>query len=147
MRVAGTGRRGESAGWIAFSPAPREPSMVADFCQFWPSPYPGIWKGFDVSNLRYMRLFYQAFPIRDALRHELSWTHYRILLKVEQQAARSWHMTEAAAQGWTTRRWSDRSTPSFMSGCWRLPINQLSNRSPSAPRRRCKLPRISSAIR
>jgi hypothetical protein len=31
-------------------------------------------KGFDASNLRYMRLFYQAFPIRDALRHELSWT-------------------------------------------------------------------------
>jgi len=29
-------------------------------------------KGFDASNLRYMRLFYQAFPIRDALRHELS---------------------------------------------------------------------------
>lgn len=34
-------------------------------------------RGFDVSNLRYMRLFYKAFPIRDALRHELSWTHYR----------------------------------------------------------------------
>jgi DUF1016 N-terminal domain len=32
-------------------------------------------RGFDVSNLRYMRLFYNAFPIRDALRHELSWTH------------------------------------------------------------------------
>lgn len=32
-------------------------------------------RGFDASNLRYMRLFYQAFPIRDALRHELSWTH------------------------------------------------------------------------
>ncbi len=31
-------------------------------------------KGFDVSNLRYMRLFYLAFPIRDAVRHELSWT-------------------------------------------------------------------------
>ena len=29
-------------------------------------------RGFDASNLRYMRLFYQAFPIRDALRHELS---------------------------------------------------------------------------
>lgn len=36
-------------------------------------------KGFDASNLRYMRMFYQAFPIRDALRHELSWTHYRAL--------------------------------------------------------------------
>ena len=60
-------------------------------------------KGFDASNLRYMRLFYQAFPIRDALRHELSWTHYRTLLKVEQEAARTWYMAEAAAQGWTTR--------------------------------------------
>lgn len=29
-------------------------------------------KGFDPSNLRYMRLFYQAFPIRGALRHEFS---------------------------------------------------------------------------
>ncbi len=36
-------------------------------------------KGFDASNLRYMRLFYQAFPNCDALRHELSWTHYRIV--------------------------------------------------------------------
>jgi hypothetical protein len=60
-------------------------------------------RGFDVSNLRYMRLFYQAFPIRDALRHELSWTHYRILLRVEQEAARSWYTAEAAGQGWTTR--------------------------------------------
>ena len=34
-------------------------------------------KGFDESNLRYMRLFYKTFPICDALRHELSWTHYR----------------------------------------------------------------------
>ena len=33
-------------------------------------------KGFDASNLRYMRLFFQAFPNCDALRHELSWTHY-----------------------------------------------------------------------
>jgi predicted nuclease of restriction endonuclease-like (RecB) superfamily len=60
-------------------------------------------RGFDTSNLRYMRLFYQAFPIRDALRHELSWTHYRNLLKVENGAARAWYMNEAATQGWTTR--------------------------------------------
>lgn len=38
-------------------------------------------KGFDESNLRYMRLFYNAFPIRDTLRHELSWSHYRMLLQ------------------------------------------------------------------
>jgi hypothetical protein len=40
-------------------------------------------QGFDASNLRYMWLFYQAFPICDALRHELSWTHYRTLLRVD----------------------------------------------------------------
>jgi predicted nuclease of restriction endonuclease-like (RecB) superfamily len=60
-------------------------------------------RGFDISNLRYMRLFYQAFPIRDALRHELSWTHYRLLLKLDSEPARQWYMTEAAAQNWSTR--------------------------------------------
>ena len=60
-------------------------------------------QGFDASNLRYMRLFYQAFPIRDALRHELSWTHYRILLGVEDATARNWYMAEACAQNWATR--------------------------------------------
>jgi predicted nuclease of restriction endonuclease-like (RecB) superfamily len=60
-------------------------------------------RGFDVSNLRHMRVFYQAFPIRDALRPELSWTHYRTLLRVESDSARQWYMNEAAGQGWTTR--------------------------------------------
>jgi len=60
-------------------------------------------KGFDASNLRYMRLFYQTFPIRDALRHELSWTHYRLLLRVESEQSRQWYMNEAAGQGWSTR--------------------------------------------
>lgn len=60
-------------------------------------------KGFDASNLRYMRLFYQAFPIRDALRHELSWTHYRTLLRVDSDSARQWYMNEAATQNWSTR--------------------------------------------
>ena len=49
-------------------------------------------KGFDVSNLRYMRLFYLAFPIRDALRHELTWTHYRRLSKIKDESARVWYM-------------------------------------------------------
>jgi predicted nuclease of restriction endonuclease-like (RecB) superfamily len=60
-------------------------------------------KGFDASNLRYMRLFYQAFPKCDALRHELCWTHYRFLLRVENAAARLWYMNEAADQNWNTR--------------------------------------------
>ncbi|MFN0079562.1 MAG: YhcG family protein [Prosthecobacter sp.] len=60
-------------------------------------------KGFDASNLRYMRLFYQAFPICDALRHELSWTHYRTLLRVENADAREWYVNEAITQNWSSR--------------------------------------------
>lgn len=60
-------------------------------------------KGFDASNLRYMRLFYQAFPIRDALRHELSWTPYRRLLRVQSEKARQWYMDETATLNWSSR--------------------------------------------
>ena len=60
-------------------------------------------RGFDASNLRYMRQFYLMFPIRDALRHELSWTHYRTLLRVENEQARRWYMDETAAQNWSSR--------------------------------------------
>lgn len=51
-----------------------------------------------------MKLEFEVyFPIRDALRHELSWTHYRLLLRVENAKARDWYMQEAAVQNWTTR--------------------------------------------
>ncbi|MGB4115347.1 MAG: PDDEXK nuclease domain-containing protein [Polaromonas sp.] len=60
-------------------------------------------KGFDESNLRYMRGFFRAFPIRDAVRHELSWTHYRALIRVESEAARVWYAQEAAKQNWSSR--------------------------------------------
>lgn len=60
-------------------------------------------RGFDTSNLRNIRLFYQAFPKCDALRHELSWTHYRILLRVDDERAREWYMHETATQNWSTR--------------------------------------------
>jgi predicted nuclease of restriction endonuclease-like (RecB) superfamily len=60
-------------------------------------------KGFDQSNLRYIRLFYNTFPIRDALRHELTWTHYRLLLKVSDKAAREYYIAESIDCQWNTR--------------------------------------------
>lgn len=60
-------------------------------------------KGFDATNLRHMRGFFQAFPNCDALRRELSWTHYRLLLRVDAPEARDWYMQEAATQNWSTR--------------------------------------------
>lgn len=69
-------------------------------------------KGFDVSNLRNMRRFYSTFPIQDALRPELSWTHYRALMKVEDDKARAFYMEEAAKSGWSSRQ-LDRQINSF----------------------------------
>lgn len=60
-------------------------------------------KGFDIRNLRSMRQFYLLFPNRNALRSDLNWTHYRLLIRVENEAARNWYMAETAAEGWSTR--------------------------------------------
>lgn len=60
-------------------------------------------KGYDSSNLRYIRQFYLTYPICDAVRHKLTWTHYRLLLRVEKTEAREWYMNEAAEQNWSTR--------------------------------------------
>jgi len=60
-------------------------------------------KGFDVGNLRNMRQFHLTFPIRDAVRSELSWTHYRTLMRVDNAAARDWYMQEAIQQHWSAR--------------------------------------------
>lgn len=61
-------------------------------------------KGFSRNNLWYMRQFYSAYPEKlHALRGELSWTHYRLLLKVESSAAREFYETEAVTGNWSTR--------------------------------------------
>ena len=44
-------------------------------------------KGFDKSNLRKMRQFYCTFPIRDTLCPELSWSHYRVLMRINDEQA------------------------------------------------------------
>lgn len=61
-------------------------------------------KGYTVTNLKYMRQFYIAFPNRHALRDQLSWTHYRMLLKVENDAARKFYLDECAKSNWSTRQ-------------------------------------------
>ncbi len=61
-------------------------------------------KGFDERELRKMCQFYRCFEIRDTLRPELSWSHYRRLLSVENEKARVWYMNEAADSVWSTRQ-------------------------------------------
>ena len=56
-------------------------------------------KGFDKSNLRKMRQFYCTFPIRDTLCPELSWSHYRVLMRINDEQARRFYMEECAKAG------------------------------------------------
>jgi predicted nuclease of restriction endonuclease-like (RecB) superfamily len=50
-----------------------------------------------------MRKFYLAFPILDALRQELSWTHYRILSRLDSEAKRNHYLIESIANSWNSR--------------------------------------------
>ncbi len=60
-------------------------------------------KGFDESNLRNIRHFYLVYPKCDALRHELSWTHYRILMRVDKPKVRSFYEVECVKNNWSAR--------------------------------------------
>jgi len=65
-------------------------------------------KGFDYSSLYKFVRFYKAFPeILDSVSPKsqplLSWTHYRVLLQVEDEKARNWYAKEAATQMWSVR--------------------------------------------
>ncbi len=61
-------------------------------------------KGFSVRTLQQMKKFYVMFPNTNALRSQLTWTHYRLLLSVENEQARQWYMDEAAAAAWSSRQ-------------------------------------------
>lgn len=59
-------------------------------------------KGFTVANFKNMRQFYLTFPKSYALRSELSWTHYRLLMRVENKNARQFYIEEAVKSNWST---------------------------------------------
>lgn len=60
-------------------------------------------RGFDDSNLRFMRQFFITFPKCDALRRNMTWTHYRLLLRQENEYARNFYLNECINSRWSTR--------------------------------------------
>ncbi|WP_320936340.1 YhcG family protein [Enterocloster lavalensis] len=61
-------------------------------------------KGFSVQGLRNMRQFYLAFPKHSTLWSELSWSHYRLLMRVNDEKARLFYTEEAVKSGWSVRQ-------------------------------------------
>jgi predicted nuclease of restriction endonuclease-like (RecB) superfamily len=61
-------------------------------------------KGFDESSLRRMRQLFQVFPIRATVRHELSWSHYRLLIKIDNAPRREFYLKECVESNWSVRQ-------------------------------------------
>lgn len=71
--------------------------------------------GFSYSNLRNMRQFYRTYPdeqICYTLCINLPWSHNRLIMRVEDSAAREWYLQEAASQQWSVRQ-LERNIQSF----------------------------------
>jgi predicted nuclease of restriction endonuclease-like (RecB) superfamily len=60
-------------------------------------------KGFSVSNIQFMRRFYQAYQIQQAVSVKLSWSHYCELLSISDLDKRSFYEKEAVNSGWSIR--------------------------------------------
>lgn len=62
--------------------------------------------GYSKRNLQYFRQFYLAFPDEQIVNtrvHNLSWSHFRTLLRVPDENARLWYLNEAAKESWSVR--------------------------------------------
>ena len=87
-------------------------------------------KGFGIANLKNFRQFYLTFPKSYALRSELTWTHYRLLMRVKNSKARLFYIEESISQNWSSRA-LDRQISSFyyeriLSSKEKLPVKQES---------------------
>jgi predicted nuclease of restriction endonuclease-like (RecB) superfamily len=65
---------------------------------------PEYGSGYSVRQIQWYRQFYRTFPIVSALRTQLSWTQYKLLLAVDNQDKREFYIAEAVKNNWTSRQ-------------------------------------------
>jgi len=69
---------------------------------------PDFGNSFDSSNLIYMRRFFSTFPVLDTLRPLLSWSHYRLIINVEEEQAQLFYMNKASDNHWSVQQLSQQ---------------------------------------
>ena len=82
-------------------------------------------KGFDERNLNNMRAFYKAFPIWNALRTELSWTHYRIISRVENPEERLQYIQYTIENNWDTRTLQRNVKSNYLGRLLEMPTENI----------------------
>ena len=60
--------------------------------------------GFSYRQLNSFRQFYRTFPIVNALRSQFSWTHYRTLIRIDNQDKKDFYIAETEKNNWTARQ-------------------------------------------
>ncbi len=59
---------------------------------------------FSVRQLELCRQFFRVFPNTNAVRSQLNWTQYRLLIRIEDEPKREYYIAEATKNNWTTRQ-------------------------------------------
>ncbi|WP_396183362.1 YhcG family protein [Flavobacterium sp.] len=65
---------------------------------------PEYGSGFSVRQLERYRQFYRIFPIASTLRTQLSWSHYKLLLSIDNEDKREYYIAETAKNNWSVRQ-------------------------------------------
>ena len=65
---------------------------------------PEFGSGFSRRQIELFRQFYRVFPIANALRSQLSWTQYRLLMRLDLDEQREFYMAETIKNNWTSRQ-------------------------------------------
>ncbi|MBX9733925.1 MAG: PDDEXK nuclease domain-containing protein, partial [Chitinophagaceae bacterium] len=65
---------------------------------------PEYGSSFSKRQVELFRQFYRTFPIANAVRSQLGWTHYKMLIRLDSEDKREFYIAEAIKNNWTTRQ-------------------------------------------
>ena len=81
------------AGYKAYLLKNLSEQLVAEFGQ-----------GYSRRQLELFRQLYLTFPIANALSSQLTWTHYKLLVRLDDPVKREFYMAEAMKNAWSVRQ-------------------------------------------
>ena len=65
---------------------------------------PEFGNAFSYRQLELMRQFYRTYPIANSLRSQLSWTHYRLIIRIDNEEKREYYLAETSKNNWSVRQ-------------------------------------------
>ncbi len=88
---------------------------------------PDFGNSFDSSNLVYMRRFFSTFPVLNTLRPLLSWSHYRLIINIEEEQAQIFYMNKAADNHWSVQQLSQQIESRYFHWTLSVKTKELEN--------------------